>query len=459
MRVVNHLAALAAVALVALLPTAAWGIGEVITEIQIQDNVRTHEDTIRSIAGIDIGDELKLDTLEKVRERLHTSGLFADVNVFWEPYRHGVRVNIVVKDKFPWASVPTLSYSPGNISLGAVVAHGNLFGRGKRGLLAGRLSTADSGGLVAFEDPALFGSWMFYQLKGRFQDQIIPEYSNRDDLPGLPTSPLRETKLRSYGGEASIGVAWFRKVKTSLGWSLDQYNLVWSRPNADNAYAPADLPDATAGARRAAVIGNVTFDFRAREHAVMYGSALSMGGEYGSENTGSDYWLDYWKASASYELGLRFFRKHNIIAKAGAITGARLPMWSENWAGASNLRGFFHRQFSGDTHLRTQLEYHFPLLSIMQLQVRGLVFNDNAAIYYRNLPPRVGNEYQQRLDGRHFLPPDLLQEGFDPNRDVHTSFGAGLRFYLKSVAVPLVGVDFGHGLGTGTVRMVLVIGA
>jgi hypothetical protein len=34
----------------------------------------------------------------------------------------------------------------------------------------------------------------------------------------------------------------------------------------------------------------------------------------------------------------------------------------------------------------------------------------------------------------------------------------GLRFYLRTVAMPLVGVDVGNGLGTKDVRMILVLG-
>src|SRR5688572_20293766 len=91
----------------------AHAIGEVVTDIKVQNNARTLDETVRSIAGINIGDVLEVDTLDRVRERLHTSGLFADVNVFWEPHKDGVRVVVVIRDKFPWAPVPTFSLSPG----------------------------------------------------------------------------------------------------------------------------------------------------------------------------------------------------------------------------------------------------------------------------------------------------------------------------------------------------------
>src|ERR1019366_4522123 len=111
--------------------------------------------------------------------------LFSDVSVYWEPHKAGVRVIIVVSEKFPWAPVPTFSYSPGNVSAGGAGAHGNLFGRGKRGLIGGRISNVDSGILAAYDDPAVFGSWGFMTVKTRYQSQSIPEYSNADiaDMP------------------------------------------------------------------------------------------------------------------------------------------------------------------------------------------------------------------------------------------------------------------------------------
>ena len=116
--------------------------------MRVLDNQRTEESTVRSIAGVSIGDTLEADTLDMVRERLNTTGLFADVNVWWEPHGSGVRVNISVKDKFPWAPVPTASWSANNKSIGLLFVHGNLFGRGKQLLLGARLAQIDSGAVA-----------------------------------------------------------------------------------------------------------------------------------------------------------------------------------------------------------------------------------------------------------------------------------------------------------------------
>ena len=183
--------------------------------------------------------------------------------------------------------------------------------------------------------------------------------------------------------------------------------------------------------------------------------------DYAAPRWGSDSTLWYWKASANYEHGIRFFKRHNFIVRAGGTTGENLPFWSENSAGGTNLRGYLYRQFQGDTHLRSQVEYHFPLFSLWSLDVRGLGFFDAAAIWFRRLPevdPAVPNAYVQRSDGRQFLPPLYLRQGFSAEHDIHTSAGLGLRFYLRSVAVPLVGVDVGNGIGTRDVRVILVVG-
>jgi outer membrane protein assembly factor BamA len=439
---------------------------EMITDVRVLNSVRTDEETVRSIAGLSIGDALHSDTLDIARERLHTSGMFADVNVYWEPHGEGVRVVIVITEKFPWAPLPTFSYSPGNISAGGLLAHGNLFGRGKRGLIGGRVSNVDSGVIVAYDDPAFWGSWGFFTLKGRYQSLIIPEYSNTN-LAGMPLEPMRNTRLRSYGFEANAGVAWFRKVRTSFGWNLDQNKVGWSAANLNNFYAaaspPFPLPPAARSARRGNFTVNLTFDFRARERAIMYGNALGFTLEYAGPRWGSDSNLWYWKASANYEHGIRFFKRHNLIVRAGAIAGENLPLWSENSAGGTNLRGYLYRQFQGDTHLRSQVEYHFPLFSIGGLDIRGLAFSDAAAIWFRQLPGQTldadGNAtYLPRDDGRQFLPQLFLRQGFSASQDIHASAGLGLRFYLRSVAVPLVGVDLGNGLGTRDVRVILVLG-
>jgi outer membrane protein insertion porin family len=455
------LAVIAVVLVLAGSAGSAWALGERVVDVRVTGAMRTDESTVRSIAGVRIGDTLENDTLGLVRERLNTTGLFADVNVWWENQGEGVRVNITVKDKFPWAPVPTGSWSANNRSIGLIFVHGNLFGWGKQLAVGGRWAVLDSGALLAYRDPSLFQTWMYWELKGIYQRQIIPEYqTGTDQMMLAPTSPWRQTTLDAFGVEPAFGVAWFRRVRTQVSWRLDKVN-----------YKHNELFDLTTGTSlgrdtgpvtsRAGVVGvgraALAFDWRAREHAVMSGMALGGNLDLGNPTFGSDF--TFWRASAFWEQGIRIFRRHNFIYAAGATAGHNLPLWWDPNSGGPNLRGYLGQQFRGDTQASARAEYHFPLFSVSSLDVRGLVFYDFAAIWFRSLPPcDPTTGYCTRVDGdlRTF---QYVSQGFDSKRDLHNDVGAGIRFFLRSVAVPLVGVDFGYGLESRHVQYLIVIGA
>jgi outer membrane protein insertion porin family len=449
---------------VLLAPAAAFALGETITDVRILDNQRTEESTIRSIAGVSRGDLLEVDTLDKVRERLNTAGLFSDVNVWWEPLNEGVRVNIAVKDKFPWAPVPTGSFSANNKSFGLLFVHGNLFGRGKQLAIGGRIATVDSGAVIAYRDPALFGSWIYWQMQAQIQRQVIPEYDNYGSgiVLGDPIE-IRETHLFGYGMEPSIGIAWLRRVKTQVAWRLEQFN------NQHSYFVPTDGTPSiqTTDATNGGVVGigraSLTFDFRAREFSVMRGAALYMGFDVASPTFKSDF--SFWRAGASWEHGIRLFREHNFVYYVGANAGHNLPFWLENTAGGPNLRGYLFQQFRGDTAAFGKVEYHFPLFSIRSLDFRALAFYDAAAVWFRDSPsgtpvtdPVLGTSYFQRdtPDGRTFSIDG--ETGFHVH-SIHNDVGGGLRFFLRSVAVPLVGFDAGYGIEAHNWRFILIIGA
>ena len=96
------------------------------------------------------------------------------------------------------------------------------------------------------------------------------------------------------------------------------------------------------------------------------------------------------------------------------------------------------------------------------LDLRALGFYDFSAIWFRSLPGGDPNAagYLVRPDGdfRTFNPMFQTQ-GFDAKRDVHNDVGGGIRFFLRSVAVPLVGFDVGYGLESHRVLYLLIVGA
>jgi hypothetical protein len=194
----------------------------------------------------------------------------------------------------------------------------------------------------------------------------------------------------------------------------------------------------------------------------MLGSALSTSADWSSPSLGSDF--DFWRAGAGWNQGFRVFRRANFVYHLSGTVGRDMPFWWDNTGGGTSLRGYLAQQFRGDAELETSFEFHFPLFSISSLDFRGLVFYDSQAVWWRHLPTTTvtgasGNVYLYReADGRTW-DPLLTKLRFDRDRDVHNSVGVGLRFFLRSVAVPLVGVDFGYGLESKSPRITLVIGA
>jgi len=61
-----------------------------------------------------------------------------------------------------------------NISGGAIVAHGNLFGQGKRGVIGGRISNVDSGALAAYEDRRCGARGFFSLSRGSTNCRSFP---------------------------------------------------------------------------------------------------------------------------------------------------------------------------------------------------------------------------------------------------------------------------------------------
>jgi hypothetical protein len=253
-----------------------------------------------------------------------------------------------------------------------------------------------------------------------------------------------------------------------VSWRLEQISFDQGQDSVDPMNSDIKLVPVTRGGLNGIGRVGLTFDFRAREFAVMTGSSLGMSFDSAGPNYKGDF--TYWRAGASWEQGIKFFRAHNLIYSFGATAGHNLPFWNENTAGGPNLRGYLFQQFRGDTQLGGKVEYHFPLFSIGSLDFRALGFYDVQAVWFREVPNAMnagtvtltdvnGNTYIQRptTDQRTF--PTAIGSGFSFDQNIHNSVGGGLRFFLRSVAVPLVGFDAGYGLEARTWRFFLLVGA
>ena len=460
----------------ALTAGPAQAAGEQITDVLVRGNSRTNESTVRSIAGISIGDiSGSRHAGHGAREAQQAAvASLRDVNVWWKlTWPRGLEFTSPVHwDKFPWAPVPTGSWSSNNKSIGLIFVHGNLLGRGKQLLIGGRLATIDSGiaggallGPIALRDLDVLAA------SGPATTAGDPRVSKLRNDAQRRRHPTRES-LRAPRNAALLVWGRARARRRLVSASEDPARMasrevrVFRSRFRRSQHAPAEsvqLIQATApgtiGVGRAAL----TLDYRAREFALMSGGALDALLDYAGSLLGSDF--TYWRAGLGWQEGIKLFRAHNLIYGAGTTIGHDLPFWAENTAGGSNLRGYLDRQFRGDTQVWGNAEYHFPLFSVRSLDFRALVFYDVQAIWFRTLPTTNkvgpdagGTSYYQRdtPDARTF--PTMLRAGFSFDQSVHNDVGAGLRFFLRSVAVPLVGVDAGYGIEARNWQLLVVVG-
>ena len=435
---------------------------ERIVKVKVSDVTKTDRNTVLAIAGFEEGGFITELDLPKVKERLLASGLFKEVDVGLEPASGGVNLLIHAKDRISWFILPTFSYSADNYGGGIAFGETNLFRRQKRLLMYAALSNTTGTLLAAFEDPSLARSWVYWRVDGHYQwDKIREYYPARVSDPVL----LRTMPLQIGGGGLTAGVRWWRKFKTegrfgiryasfeSPKYDVDAWGELSARAHdSERAQTRGSAPDP--GGLNLYARATVGWDGRSSVHGVQDGLTLTASYEGGFGD------FSYWKTSANLHWALKLFREHNLIVRGSAALTRDEPFFEEYESGGTGFRGYLTRQFRGDTRLFGSVEYVFPIVKLWALHIRGLVFYDTNWSWFSQTPDcgpgspgdercRDGYPYAERWsDGgkhiRYYLPDQVFSAG--RRESWNNGVGGGLRFYLKSIAMPLVGVDYGYGL-------------
>ncbi|HEY2746536.1 MAG TPA: polymerase, partial [Polyangia bacterium] len=155
----------------------------------------------------------------------------------------------------------------------------------------------------------------------------------------------------------------------------------------------------------------------------------------------------------------RFFKEHNLLLKLGADIFFDPPFKMEVETGGALMRGLAFRQYRGDTDVRATLEYILPLFTVYGLSVRMIGFYDTNLTWFRSLPDQASPTARFVTRGstwRDFLPDTpsgVVRDSW------HNGLGGGLRFYLRGVILPLLGVDFAYGLEGNEFQWYLSIGS
>ncbi|MFL5343938.1 MAG: BamA/TamA family outer membrane protein [Hyalangium sp.] len=422
----------------------------VVDDLVVVGTEKTLPETVQAYARLDPGDTLTSEELPRVERRLVATGLFQSVKVSTQPTGEGhVRVVLAVEDKASWVVAPTFSVSNSNIGGGVLYAESNLWGRSKKFAAALQVSTAESGLFVGFLDPNLFG---FPQVRLTFEGQArsdrVEEY--RPDASQPVPEVVRRTRLNSASAASELSVMIAERVRVGAKYRV---MLIDAQPPSQDTPVTAPAFEPGPVQRDASLRLVVGVDTRQNLQAIMEG--LNIEGSLELSNPG--VWSDfrYKRFGLLYRHGIRFFEEHNLVLRGEAVAGTELPFHQELVAGASSLRGFLYRQFRGDTRLSFTAEYHFPLFTIRSLSFRGVGFSDTGMLMWRSLPADLQLRDVKGRVVRGYLPD--AKSGLD-GATVAQGVGVGLRLFLRSVVLPLVGVDVAYGVNSGEIRFYVVAG-
>ena len=449
-----HRAVLALGVLAALVCAASADEGRQIREIVVEGNSKTTSDTVEWLSRVHVGDTWLPDESELVRSRLVTSGLFKDVEVFWEPTAgtddRGVRVHIIVADKHSWVVAPSFYTQPTNVGGGIGYGENNLFGLNQKLLLYAQIATGDSFFVGAWQVPSIADSHVYTQLDTYDIHSRVIEYANPTHYLDNPKAIRREYMNYTNVG-LRVGYELFRGIK--LDTRLRAARVSYADVELDRSDNPAvtgqDLgsPDPNAPVPKPGVEGwdvsnewTATFDRRANWYGIASGQRYTLTFEHSVIS--NDF--HYWEINATAYKAFPILENHNLVLKARADLGWHMPFQQEFETGGTSMRGWLNNQFRGDTRGLVNVEYSAPLFGLYGLSVRGLGFVDSA--------------YTTTLH------PDPTQRNYLPDEEVRglagfkNSVGVGTRLYLRQVVLPLLGLDFGYGLEAHDYEIYLAVG-
>jgi outer membrane protein assembly factor BamA len=446
---VRRIAPLVVVLSVGLLGGSA--MAERVVEIRVDGNTKTTDETVKLIADVDPGDDLTPDVADRVTRDLVSSGLFRDVQVYWEPAPGGTRLVILARDKHSWVIAPAFYNQPTNKGGGVGFGENNLFGENKKLLLYGQLATGDSFFVGAYVDPSIAGTRFrmqadVYLASGRVIEYEAPRDWLRDD-----PRPLRVSRLNYLNGGLRFGTALWKGVH--IDGRMRAAHVGYSWVEAADGVTAADItgdPAATEvplpGASGWDVSGVLSLgvDTRANWYGISDGYRFAASLEHALPGLGSDF--TYWLANVVVQRAVRVLRRHNLVLKGSFALGDDLPFQQEVVAGGTSQRGWKNNQFRGDLRVTANAEYSVPLFTIKGLAVRGLGFWDSSYTTFVDADESSGV--------RDYLP-GAAARGLTPLRN---SVGVGTRLYLRQIVLPLLGLDFGYGVERGDYEIYLAIG-
>ena len=394
-----------------------------IVGFRVRGDSKLRQRTLGFLAHLSIGDKVSDSSIKSIEAALISSELFEKVKVTLEEAPGGVLVVATLEDKHSWFAAPTLYLLGSRRAVGAGFIENNLAGYNQKLLLYAQYGSHESVYFATYLDPSVSGTPFTWRFDVYGYRRVIDEYANPQGDP-TDTSILRTTTA-DYRG-AGFLVGW-----RHYWWLVSDLRLRAGRMRFSDAHGPNDtpVPIPQGDGWDVSTQGRITLDARRYRFGVRWGPYLQLVGETTIPGL-DDY--DYSSLLFRAYYSWRLFDEHQLELRTNFHIGRNLPLHNDLLlGGAVDLRGYNVDRFRGDTRAMFRFEYSVPITKWRMFAFRAIGFWDSGFIgFYRPRKDRVF-VYPYEVDGAHWFRNDV---------------GAGFRLYVKSVVLPLLGIDVAYGI-------------
>jgi outer membrane protein assembly factor BamA len=380
-----------------------------VERIEVKGNTRTQDLVILRALRMSPGDEVKPDMQGELKRRLLNLRLFKSVEVLTQPGTTGVVLHVVVEERWTLLPVPFFSSGKNRWQAGIFALESNLLGLHKMLVAGGVLSNRGGSAFALYKDPGILGSrwtgdlsFLFSRSdRERYQDDVITgSYEDqRLDLGGVLGYQLTP--------ELNVGAG---------GFSLT------NRPSPREGYTLAPPRSSVHGVAVAA-------EYQGQDFHFYFNEGLSARVRYreGLDFLGSARELHQVSLSASHTQAV--FGNHSLTFSGAYERSKGDPILDAVLLGGrTGSRGFVNAGLWAEEAGMFTTEYQVPFWSPRFATFTAHAFVDVGAVRWNSHPTR------------------------------YVAPGAGLRAYLRNLAIPAVGFELIRSPDTGKLVTNVAVG-
>jgi hypothetical protein len=380
--------------------------------VRIEGLKRTHPIVVEQWIHCSVGAPLSSCDLPRIREWLYRMGIFTTVDVLLTDQADGVEIVFRVDEKWTLYPIPILWYSAGTQLAGLLLVEANLFGYNKGVAIGGTYSNRGWYALAGYNDPNI----AFTNLWG--------------SLHAFLGSTLVENDAPDGSVEQSFDMSRF-DFEYALGWTFwDRLSPLWNGALRVAQLGTVHVPGAEPPGDATVAVQGFKLIYADRRYLELYDEGLRLSAEVqhgfpleAATRGYDDAIFDAKWAGPAPPRGFVDVRSHAFVGSMPAAFEERLG----GVEGSRALPGV--GLVAADRYASLSVVYQAPFLELPLGTATGGPFGE-VGRYARN----------------------------DERAVTYGGPGVELRFYLKRVAIPAVGVDAAYEVGSKQIRFSIAVG-